>query len=74
MISAIEQLRADRRHALNAWLVNADGNPRWPGDDGRILFLDEYPFWPSHIKDAEAATFAALDAVYEAAKAALVDS
>ena len=72
-MTAIEQLRADRRHALNAWLAGGtpDGSPRWPGDDGRVLYLDELAFWPQQIVDAEAARFAELDAAYEAAKAAL---
>ena len=73
MTTPIEQLRADRRHALNAWLSGAteDGSPRWDGDDGRVLRLDEYPFWPASIQTAEAGKFAELDAAYEAAKAAL---
>ena len=73
MTTPIEQLRANRRHALNAWLVGntPDGSPRWAGDDGRVLYMDEYAFWPAAIQTAEAAKFAELDAEYEAAKAAL---
>ena len=74
MTTPIEQLRADRRHALNAWLAGGtpDGSPRWTGDDGRVLYMDEHAFWPASIQTAEAAKFAELDAEYEAAKAALV--
>lgn len=73
-MNTIKQLRADRRHALNGWLAGGtpDGSPRWDGDDGRVLRLDEYPFWPIEIQQAEAAKFAKLDAEYETAKAALV--
>lgn len=72
-MSPLNQLREDRRHALNGWLGGStpDGSPRWPGDDGRILMMAEMQFWPQSIKDAEAAKFAALDQVYEAAKAKL---
>ena len=62
-----KQARANRRHALNAWLVGGDGN-RWPGDDGRALSLAEAAFWPPPIAAAETAKFAELDAVYEQVK------
>lgn len=37
----LKQLRADRTHALNAWLHGGtlDGSPRWSDDDGRILSM-----------------------------------
>jgi hypothetical protein len=66
----IEQLRANRRHALNAWLHRKDGG-RWDGDDGRILKLDEFQFWPEHIKQSERDEFNRLDSIYEVEKAAL---
>ena len=63
------QLRANRRHALSGWLDGGAGSPRWDGDDGRVLRLDEQPFWSDAIKAAEQARFEVLDAEYEAAKA-----
>lgn len=74
MISAKEQVKHDKRtHPLNAWLAGGtpDGSPRWGGDDGRVLVLAEFQFWPEHIQAAEQAKFAALDADYEVAKASL---
>lgn len=67
MLEKLVQLKEDRRHKLNAWLMLQDGS-RWPGDDKRILRLDEYAFWPQEIKDAENAYFAKIDAEYENAK------
>ena len=59
MLESKRQLRANRRHALNAWLVSQD------------MRMDEAGFWSTEQRDAEAATFARLDADYEDAKAAL---
>lgn len=63
------QLRANRSHALGGWLDGGDGTPRWDGDDGKVLQLNEWNFWSDAIKAAEQAKFEALDAEYEAAKA-----
>ena len=71
VIEPFVQLKEDRRHKLNSWLVLQDGS-RWEGDDGRVLRLDEYPFWPQNIKDAELAYFAKIDAEYEQAKSNLI--
>jgi hypothetical protein len=62
------QLRANRRHALGGWMDGGDGSPRWDGDDGRVLKLDEWQFWSDAIKAAEQARFDVLDAEYESAK------
>lgn len=70
LIDPITQLKENRRHKLNSWLVLRDGS-RWEGDDGRILRLDEYQFWSQNIKDAEQAYFAKIDAEYEQAKSNL---
>jgi hypothetical protein len=56
--------RETRRHKLNAWL-SGKITSRWSNDDGRILHLDEYAFWPDHIKQAEQTFFAVIDAEYE---------
>lgn len=71
-----EQTRANRTHALNAWLggsdmkdPNDDRFPRWQGDDGRALRLNEYAFWSKVVQDAENAEFARLDTAYEGEKA-----
>ena len=61
MPTSKRQLRANRRHALNAWLAQQD------------LRLDEAPFWTAEQQAAESAKFAELDAAYEAAKTALAD-
>ncbi len=70
VVEPLVQLRADRRHALNAWLVRSDG-ARWPGDDGRVLYLDERFAWLPNVVAAEIAEFERLDAIYNAAKTAL---
>ena len=67
IIAPLAQLKEDRRHKLNSWLVLQDGS-RWVGDDRRILRLDEYVFWPQEIKDAEQKYFAKIDAEYEREK------
>lgn len=69
-LAAIAQFRADRRHALNAWLAGG-ASFRWPGDDGRHLYLDERFAWPVNTVDAEQAEFDRLDGIYDAALAAL---
>ena len=63
------QLQANRCNALSGWMDGGDGSPRWDGDDGRALKLDEWQFWSDAIKAAEQARFDVLDAEYEAAKA-----
>jgi hypothetical protein len=71
-IDPVGQMRADRRHALNAWLAGMDAGdsryPRWDGDDGRCLRIEEAQFWPKTIKAAEQAEFKRLDAIYEIEK------
>jgi hypothetical protein len=57
-------LREVRRHKLNAWLVSKSKD-RWESDDGRILRLDEFNFWPDYIKEAEQKYFKQIDAEYE---------
>jgi len=66
-INPLVQLKEDRRHKLNSWLALQDGS-RWNGDDKRILRLDEYAFWPEHIKEAEQNYFKQIDAEYELSK------
>ena len=56
---AKSQLRANRRHTLNGWLATQNA------------VMDEAPFWPQALADAEAVEFARLDAIYDAAKAQL---
>lgn len=83
-ISPLEQLRANRRHRMNGWYARRDGG-RWEGDDGRVLARVDIEHmartigeqdqatqakWTA-ILDAEAAEWAAADAAYETAKAAL---
>lgn len=63
-IDTLQQLRENRRHKLNAWLVGGNGN-RWANDDGRFLKLDEFAFWPTEIQEAEKAYFAKIDEEYE---------
>jgi len=53
------QLRANRRHALNAWL------------GANHLRMDEAPYWSPTQAAAEEAKFAELDTAYEVAKVAL---
>lgn len=72
MIDKLVQLKEDRRHKLNSWLMLQDGS-RWSGDDKRILRLDEYHFWPQEIKDAENAYFAKINAEYENEKLSLLN-
>ena len=54
-----QQLRADRRHALDAWLVSEN------------MQMDEAVFWTAGQTTAEQAKFAELDSEYEVAKDAL---
>tara|TARA_Y100000310_G_scaffold105378_1_gene103843 strand:- start:20720 stop:21007 length:288 start_codon:yes stop_codon:yes gene_type:complete len=77
-MTPLEQLRANRQHALNAWINGSDMKdmndtrfPRFVGDDGRSYRIEEYSFWPQAWKDAEQVEFDRLDAIYEAEKAAL---
>ena len=83
----IRQLRANRRHALQAWLEGNDGAARWKGDDARPLTLTDIQQMRLDVADAvgtpqdrakwqamadaEAARWVELDTAYEAAKAAL---
>jgi hypothetical protein len=66
ILSKKSQLREERRHKLNGWLVTSDKS-RWVADDGRILRLDEFTFWSDNIKQAELSFFAQIDAEYEEA-------
>jgi len=72
-MTTVEQLRQDRRCALNSWLAGGtpDGSPRWEGDDGRILVLAEYQWWSAPVQAAEQSKFAELDAAYNDAKSQL---
>ena len=77
-VDPIVQARANRTHALAAWLGGSDMKdpndtrfPRWPGDDGRSINMSDFQFWSQDKKDAEAAEFARLDTIYETDKAAL---
>ena len=74
----VMQLRANRQHALNAWLSGSDMSdsndsrfPRWAGDDGRAISMVDFHFWTQSQKDAEAAHFSELDAIYEIEKSKL---
>ena len=62
MLASKKQLRANRRHGLNAWLEQNN------------MRMDEAAFWTTGQKMAEQQKFAELDAVYEAAKAQLSTS
>lgn len=53
------QLRWDRRHALNSWLAT------------RATDMAEALFWPPALAAAELARFSELDATYETAKVTL---
>ena len=40
------QVFSDIRTEFIKWLKGGSNKPnRYVGDDGRLLFLDEYPFW-----------------------------
>ncbi len=69
MAAARNQLRHNRRMGSLAWCSDTESGPRWDGDDGRVLKLDEWQFWSDAIKAAEQARFDVLDIEYEAAKA-----
>ncbi len=69
LLSAESQLRENRRHKLNGWLVS-NSKDRWEGDDGRILRMDEYVFWETKIQAAQNCFFATIDAEYDLAKEA----
>lgn len=59
--------REERRYRLDVWLSGTcpELSPRWPGDDGRRLRLEEWQWWPDAIQAAEEAEFKRLDAIYE---------
>jgi len=85
-INRKEQLRANRRHAVQGWMSGGDGSPRWLGDDGRALSFQDITNMRLALLegglaaaeatkyramvDAQQAEFESRDAEYEAAKLA----
>ena len=70
------QLRANRRNAIKAAMRGSavrvgSADPRWPGDTGKNLRMDEKAFWTDAQTAWQQTTFEEMDAAYELAKADL---
>ena len=72
-VTHVLQLRANRRHALAAVMSGAnvregDSPPRWDGDQGHPMKLEEKAFWTDAQTAWQQTTFEHMDAAYELAK------
>ena len=70
------QLRANRRHALASFMRGSavrvgSADPRWSGDTGKNLRMEEKAFWTDAQTAWEQTKFEEIDAAYELAKADL---
>ena len=69
------QLRANRRNAIMSVMrgsaVRAGESPRWPGDTGKRLRMEEKPFWSEAETNWQQTKFEEIDEAYELAKADL---
>ena len=70
------QLRANRRNAIKAAMRGSavrvgSADPRWSGDTGKNLRMEEKPFWSEAETNWQQTKFEEIDDAYELAKADL---